>query len=104
MRFVDKVCIVTGGGSGIGRGACMRFAQEGGKVLVLDISEPHGKETVEEITRKKGEALFARCDVGNPEDIKAAIRIVVDKWKQIDVVVNDAAMMTFKPILELPDE
>jgi glucose 1-dehydrogenase len=82
----------------------MRFAQEGGKVLVLDISEPHGKETVEEITRKKGEALFARCDVGNPEDIKAAIRIVVDKWKQIDVVVNDAAMMTFKPILELPDE
>ena len=104
MRFKDKVCLVTGGGSGIGKAACKRFAQEGGKVAVVDLNEQHGNETVREITQAKGEAIFAKCDVGDPNQIKAAIQSALDKWGKIDVVVNDAAMMTFKPILELPDD
>jgi glucose 1-dehydrogenase len=104
MRFLDKICVVTGGGSGIGKAACVQFAREGGKVLVADISEQHGRETVQDITRANGEALFAKCDVGTPEDIKRAVDTAVERWKRIDVVVNDAAMMTFKPILELPDD
>jgi NAD(P)-dependent dehydrogenase (short-subunit alcohol dehydrogenase family) len=47
MRFTDKVCVVTGGGSGIGRAACERFAAEGGKVCVVDLNEAHGNETVQ---------------------------------------------------------
>jgi NAD(P)-dependent dehydrogenase (short-subunit alcohol dehydrogenase family) len=82
----------------------MQFAREGGKVVVADLNEQHGNETVQEILRGKGEAVFAKCDVGDPENVKAAIKIAVDKWKQIDVVVNDAAMTTFQPILDLPDE
>ena len=104
MRFTDKVCVVTGGGSGIGKAACVQFAREGGKVVVVDLNEQHGNETVQEITQAKGEAVFAKCDVGNPDNVKAAIKTAVDKWEKIDVVVNDAAMMTFKPIVELPDE
>lgn len=104
MRFKDKVCVVTGGGSGIGKASCKRFAQEGGKVVVVDLNEQHGNETVQEIVHAMGEAIFAKCDVGNPDEIKAAIRTTVDKWGKIDVVVNDAAMMTFKPIVDLPDE
>jgi len=73
-------------------------------VLVVDLNEQHGKETVQEITASKGQAVFAKCDVGDPENIKAAVRTAVEKWGKIDAVVNDAAMMTFKPILELPDE
>jgi len=103
MRFTGKVCIVTGGGSGIGKAACMQFAREGGKVLVADLNEEHGNQTVQEISSKGGEALFTKCDVGNPEDIKAAVALAASKWSKIDVLVNDAAMMTFKPILELPD-
>lgn len=104
MRFTDKVCIVTGGGSGIGKATCVQFAREGGKVLVVDLNEDHGTQTVQEITQAKGEAVFVRCDVGNPNDVKAAVQRAVDQWGRIDVVVNDAAMMTFKPIVELPDE
>ena len=104
MRFKDKVCLVTGGGSGIGKAACKRFAQEGGNVGVVDLNEQHGNETVREITEDKGDAIFAKCDVGDPSQVKAAIQAALDKWGKIDVLVNDAAMMTFKPIVDLPDD
>jgi glucose 1-dehydrogenase len=104
MRFNGKVCIVSGGGSGIGKAACKQFAREGGKVVVADLNEQHGAETVKEIEDAKGESIFARCDVGNRNDVKATIQTAVRKWQKIDVIVNDAAFMTFKPIIELPDE
>src|SRR3954464_123733 len=79
MRFTEKVCLVTGGGSGIGRAACTQFAQEGGRGVVVDLNDQHGNETVRGITQAGGEAIFAKCDVGNPDEIKAAIKTTVDK-------------------------
>jgi glucose 1-dehydrogenase len=104
MRFADKVCLVTGGGSGIGKAVAKQFAGEGGKVVVIDLNQEHGDSTVQEITASKGQAVFAKCDVGNSSDIQAAVKTALDKWGCINIVVNDAAMMTFKPIVELPDE
>jgi len=104
MRYSNRVCMVTGAGSGIGKAVAKQMAQEGGKVTVIDLNEQHGRATVQEIASAKGEAIFAKCDVGNPADIQAAVKATLDKWKKIDVVVNDAAMMTFQPILELPDD
>jgi glucose 1-dehydrogenase len=104
MRFKDKVCVVTGGGSGIGRATCERFAAEGARVVVVDVKEEHGNETVKAITRAGGESLFAKADVSSSAEVQAAIKAAVDKWARIDVIVNDAAMMTFTPILELPDD
>jgi glucose 1-dehydrogenase len=104
MRFKDKVCLVTGGGSGIGRSTSVRMAQEGGRVLVIDLNENHGKETVGIIETTRGSAIFAKADVGNPADIIAAVDAAIKKWKRIDVLVNNAAMMTFKPVLDLSAE
>ena len=104
MRFTDKVCIVTGGGSGIGRAACERFAAEGGKVTVVDLNEDHGNETVANITKAGGEAIFAKANVGNSAEVRAAIDATVAKWGRLDVIVNDAAMMTFSPLLDLPED
>jgi len=104
MRFEGKVCMVSGGGSGIGKAACRRFASEGGKVVVVDLNEQHADGTVSEITQAKGEAIAVKCDVGKPADVRNAINAAVNKWGKIDVVVNDAAMMTFKPVVDLPDE
>ena len=104
MRFTDKVCVVTGAGSGIGKASAKRFAAEGGRVAVVDRAEPHGRQSADEIAAAKGQAIFIKCDVGDPRDIQAAVKAVVEKWAKIDVLVNDAAMMTFQPVLELPDE
>jgi NAD(P)-dependent dehydrogenase (short-subunit alcohol dehydrogenase family) len=103
MRFKDKVCLVSGGGSGIGKATCLRLAREGGRVAVLDINDD-GNETVQEITKAGGEAIFVKTDVSNSSQVQAAVKAAVDKWGAVHVVVNDAAMMTFKPIVELPDE
>jgi glucose 1-dehydrogenase len=103
MRFSDKVCVVTGGGSGIGRAACERFAREGAVVAVVDLDDTHGRETVEHITKQGGQAIFAHANVANADQVRAAIAAAVSRWHRIDVIVNDAAMMTFSPILELAE-
>ncbi len=71
MRFQGKVCLVSGAGSGIGKAAAKQFASEGGKVVVIDLNEQHGNQTVQEITQSKGEAVFAKCNVGNSQEIQA---------------------------------
>jgi NAD(P)-dependent dehydrogenase (short-subunit alcohol dehydrogenase family) len=104
MRFADKICLVTGAGSGIGKAVATQLAREGGTVAVIDVNEQHGHATVTEIADAHGHATFAKCDVGSAAEVKAAVQAAVDRWKHIDVVVNDAAMMTFTPIAELPDD
>jgi NAD(P)-dependent dehydrogenase (short-subunit alcohol dehydrogenase family) len=103
MRFTGKVCVVSGGGSGIGRAACERLASEGGCVAVVDLDEKHGGETVEHIAAAGGAACFVRADVGSTDQVKAAVDATVRRWHRIDVIVNDAAVMTFAPIVDLPD-
>jgi NAD(P)-dependent dehydrogenase (short-subunit alcohol dehydrogenase family) len=95
--------MVSGGGSGIGKATCLRLAREGGKVAVLGVQND-GNQTVQEITRAGSEALFVKTDVSNSAQVQAAVRATVERWGKINVIVNDAAMMTFKPVVELPDE
>jgi glucose 1-dehydrogenase len=104
MRFSDKVCIVTGSTSGIGKATALQMAAEGGKVLIIGRNEEDGKATVEEITKANGTALFSRTDVGNIEDIQRTVNMALENWGKIDVLVNNAAMMTFKKIVDLSVE
>ena len=104
MRFSGKVCLITGAGSGIGKAIAKQFASEGAQVVVVDLNQEHGAQTVQEITTAKGEAIFVHSNVGDPGDVRNAVKAAIDKWQKIDVVVNDAAMMTFQPVVELPDE
>jgi glucose 1-dehydrogenase len=104
MRFHDKVSLVTGGGSGIGRATCLRLASEGARVAVVDLNPDHGNDTVRQITSAGGQAIFAKADVGKVDDVRAAVDATVTQWNRLDVLVNDAAMMTFKTVVDLPVE
>jgi NAD(P)-dependent dehydrogenase (short-subunit alcohol dehydrogenase family) len=84
---------VTGGGSGDWQSRTLQFAREAGKVVVVDLNDQHGNETVQEITRAEKPPSPSATD-----QVKSAV-----KWTKIDVLVNDAAMMTFQPIVDLPD-
>lgn len=104
MRFTNKVCLVTGAGSGIGRAAAIRFASEEGLVVVIDRDETGGNETVDIITKMNAKAIFSKCDVGNEDEIKASVDLALSTWQRIDVLVNNAAMITFKRIVDLSTE
>ncbi|MER3464837.1 MAG: sugar dehydrogenase [Chitinophagaceae bacterium] len=101
MRFTDKVVLITGAGSGIGRATAERCASEGGKVLVIDRNEEVGNETVDIISKAGGEAKFCKADIGIETDIKNCVDTALSTWNRIDVMVNNAAMMTFTKIVDL---
>src|SRR5581483_2832027 len=103
-RFTGKVCLVTGGGSGIGKAAAQRFAAEGGRVVIVDLNEAHGHDAVQQIEKSGGEAIFAKANVADSAEVQAAIQAGLTKWGRLDVVVNDAAMMTFQPVVDLAED
>lgn len=101
QRFHNKVCIVTGGTSGIGRATAMRLAQEGGRVAILGRDATEGREVVRDIKAGGGQALFISTDVGRDAQLVRAVERTLRQWQRIDVLINDAGMMTFAPILKL---
>jgi NAD(P)-dependent dehydrogenase (short-subunit alcohol dehydrogenase family) len=103
MRFTNKTCLITGAGSGIGQATAIRMASEGGRVVVADLHLQTAQATVEKITAAGGQAIAAEVDVGNSAQVQAAIAKAVQSYGQIDVIVNDAAMMTFTPIVDIPE-
>jgi glucose 1-dehydrogenase len=104
MRFKDKVCIVTGGTSGIGQATCFQLGREGGIVMVIGRNPQEGADTVAQIKKDGADALFIPTDIGVPEQVEQCVKTVVEKYGRVDVLVNNAAMMTFTPIVDLAIE
>ncbi len=88
--FENKVSLITGAGSGIGRATAIAFAEEGAKVIVSDIHEENGRETVELIKKNKGEAYFIKCDVSSEKEVKNLIGEIIQKFGQLDCAYNNA--------------
>ncbi len=104
MRLPNKVAVVTGAGSGIGRATAELFVREGARVVAVDLSEEAGTATVEAIRSAGGEAIFARADVSNGEDVKQAIDACVSAFGRIDILYNNAGIaMARTPIEEIDD-
>lgn len=93
MKRLDaRVCLVTGGGLGIGAATCKRLAEEGAKVAVTDIDEDEGRKVCEEINVGPGQAAFFRLDVTNEDAVRQVLTDVHEKWDGLDVLVNNAGI------------
>src|SRR5690625_2961736 len=97
----DKVGIVTASGLGIGRASALAFAAEGAKVVVSDISEEAGNETVRLIKEAGGEAIFVKCNVANEDEVKGLVDETIQKYGQLDWAHNNAGIgAPTKPVTE----
>lgn len=90
-RFENKVCLVTGAGSGIGKATAMAFAKEGAKVVVSDISE-NINEVVATIKEQGGEAISLQCDISDWKSVDALVKKTVNIYGRLDCAVNSAGI------------
>ena len=107
MRLNERVAIVTGGASGIGKSISLALAREGARVVVADLmEEPRegGTPTVEAIHDRGGTARFLRTDVSSWDDVDALVGQTVEEFGQLDIMVNNAATGVGKPLLETTEE
>ncbi len=93
MRLANKVALITGAGSGIGRTIAYLFAKEGAKAVVADINVAGGEETAAAIKKEGGEALFIKADVSIASEAESLARTTISKFGRIDVLVNNAGIM-----------
>lgn len=103
-RLENKVAIVTGGGSGIGRATCELFAEEGAAVVVAELQPPSADETVRLIAAKGGRALAVPTNVADESSVRNMILRAVAEFDKLDIVVNNAAAFVLKNHESTPEE
>ncbi len=97
MRLANKVALITGGGSGIGRASSLLFAREGAKVVVVDVKKETAQATVDEIGRSGGQAKAFAADVSKAKDAEAMVKFAEERYGRLDIAFNNAGIF-------LPDD
>ncbi len=92
MRLKNKIAIVTGAGSGFGRGIATRFAEEGAQVVATDINLNTAQDTADSITSAGGASFAVQCDVSDSDSTAAMIKATIERYGGLDVLVQNAAI------------
>jgi NAD(P)-dependent dehydrogenase (short-subunit alcohol dehydrogenase family) len=103
-RLKDKVAVITGAGSGIGRAIALLFAEEGAKVSIFDINSKDGLETEALIKKRDKEAMFIKVDVSKEEEVKKAFKSVIEKYKKLDILCNNAGISYSSPLINTDEK
>lgn len=104
MKLKDRIVVVTGAGSGIGRACAIESAIEGAQVIVADINLDGAEETVSQIVAKKGKAVAFKTDVSKPESVKQLVDFTIKSFIRIDALINNAAIQVNKTVEDITFE
>lgn len=105
MLLSNRVAIITGGARGIGRAMALRFAEEGCRIVIADLREEEAGETLRQISERKSEGIFVRCDVSKYTQIQKMIQRAIDTFHKVDIMVNNAAVSPpERPFIEMTEE
>jgi NAD(P)-dependent dehydrogenase (short-subunit alcohol dehydrogenase family) len=105
MLLSDRVAIVTGGAKGIGRGIALKFAAEGCKVAVSDISMNEANATVAEIIKKGGQGVAIECNATSGKQVSEMVNQVINRYQKIDILVNNAGgLPSTAPVEDMSEE
>ncbi|MCS6859618.1 MAG: glucose 1-dehydrogenase [Abditibacteriales bacterium] len=104
MSAAKPVALITGSGAGIGKACALRFAKEGYRVVIADVSSNDGQATREQIRASGGEVLFCQGNVANETDCQAFARAALDAWGRIDVLVANAGARVYGSLLDATED
>jgi NAD(P)-dependent dehydrogenase (short-subunit alcohol dehydrogenase family) len=104
LSLTGKIAMVTGAGSGIGRGIALLLAEMGASIALLDIDDAKGSNTAAEIEDQGGQAVSVRCDVRSASDCRRAVETTIEKWGKIDILCNCAGIAIRKNIVDLTED
>jgi 3-oxoacyl-[acyl-carrier protein] reductase len=104
MDFKNKVVVVTGGGQGIGRAICLKFALANGKVIIIDMNEETAKKVKDEIKEKGFDAVAYKGDVSNAKGVKRIFDEILANYGKVDVLVNNAGIVSTKSFMDSNEE
>jgi NAD(P)-dependent dehydrogenase (short-subunit alcohol dehydrogenase family) len=104
MRLADKVALITGGTSGMGRATAVLFAQEGARVAITGRNEARGREVVAEIEQAGGTAIFIRSDVRFAEECRRAVEETLQAFGRLDILFNNAGVLYANTVLDCTEE
>lgn len=102
MNLKNKSVIVTGGASGIGLATAKRFAREGARLVIADLNAAKAEEAAEQVkSAGAADAFGFACDVSIETQVEATVRATLDRFGRLDVIVNNAGLMIFRPLVEV---
>ena len=104
MKLQDKVCVVTGAASGIGKEIALIYAREGGKVVIADLNLEAAQATADELKASGKQAMAVAMNVTDEAQVNAGIAEVIAAWGQIDVLVSNAGIQIIHPVEDFPYE
>lgn len=103
-KLENKIAIITGGGSGIGKATALRFADEGAHVIIWDVVDAKGEETLAELKTRGSNAVYYHVDTTDKEQIAKATEDVVSRFGRIDILINNAGITKDSTLLKMTDE
>jgi NAD(P)-dependent dehydrogenase (short-subunit alcohol dehydrogenase family) len=101
MKLENKIVVVTGAASGIGRACAIEAAREGATVVVADMNHEGSEETVRQIKEKNGKAMAFKADVSDPESVKQLVEFTISRFSRINALINNAAIQINKTVEDI---